>query len=118
MEPESPKTRLNKALRVPSWRVNNDYKSVAALIIHWQDCEDRGFKEESHALGNLFATDFHYNVEYYAIPSIKSQMSLDKKINSFLTVNDQANSLVIIHYGGHGDADDEDDNEKLAVWAA
>lgn len=118
MEPESPRTRLNKALQVQSWKVNNDYKSVAALIIHWQDCEDKGFKNEAHDLGNLFANDFHYNVEYYAIPSTDSHISLDNKINSFIIVNNQADSLAIIHYGGHGDADDEDDHEKLAVWAA
>ena len=118
MEPESPRTRLNNALRVQSWRINNDYKSVSVLIIHWQDSEDVGFKDEAYALGSLFANDFHYNVEYYAIPSLDSELSLDNKVTSFLKVNGQPENLVIIHYGGHGDADDEDDREKLAVWAA
>ena len=117
MEPDSPKTRLNNALRVQSWKIDNDYKSISVLVIHWHDCE-AGFKDEAHAIGDLFANDFHYYVEYYPIPSSNSYLSLDNKINSFLDRYGQLGNLIIIHYGGHGDADDEDDAEKLAVWAA
>ena len=118
MEPESPKTRLNKALQVQSWKTYNNYKSVSVLIIHWQYSDDEGFENEAHALGDLFNNDFHYDVEHYAIPSIDSHLSLDNKINTFLALKGQPDNLVIIHYGGHGDADDEDYHDKLAVWAA
>lgn len=118
MEPESPKTRLNQALRVQSWRTRNDYKAVAVLIIYWQDSDDVGFENEARSLGNLFADDFHYEVEYFMIPSLAPYLSLDNKISSFLTKHGQRDCLAIIHYGGHGDPDDEDDCEKLAVWAA
>lgn len=118
MEPESPKTRLNHGLRVQSWKSNNDYKSVSVLVIYWRDSDDKGFKDEAHALGQLFADDFHYTVEYFAIPSLGCQLKLDEKISNFLDANGQPDNLIIIHYGGHGDADDEMHQERLAVWAA
>ena len=99
------------------WKVRNEYKSISVLVLYWQDGE-RSFQDEAHRVGELFAVDFHYEVEYYEIPSDNSHRRLDTKINSFLDDHGDPDHLMIIHYGGHGDADDDNAQEKLAVWAA
>ncbi|KAL8921163.1 MAG: hypothetical protein Q9172_004159 [Xanthocarpia lactea] len=118
MEAEALRHRLNSALEFEDWALHNDYKSISVLAIYWEDGDMPGFKEEAYSIGTLFATAFHYHVDYYAIPSEDSHMELDRRINSFISEHRDSNNLLIIHYGGHGDPDDETAREKLAVWAA
>ena len=118
METGSLEEQLNSALDVENWTAHNAYRSVSVLVIYWQESDIPGFKDEASVIGDLFATEFHYAVEYYAIPSVSSYMELDKRINLFLSENGQPDHLLLLHYGGHGDPDDESDKEKLAVWAA
>ena len=117
MEAEAFKKRLNSALELKDWEINNVYKSISVLILYFED-SDTGFKDEALRIGELFAIDFHYEVEYYAIPSDHSHRRLDTKINSFLDDHGDPDHLMIIHYGGHGDPNDDNTQEKLAVWAA
>lgn len=118
METEALRKRLNSALESEAWNIRNDYKSISVLVLYWQKGDMPGFKEEAHEIGELFATDFHYDVEYFEIPSDRSHMKLDMKINSFLDAHGDPDHLMIIHYGGHGDPNDENSQKKLAVWAA
>ena len=118
METEAVKKRLNSALEFEDWRSRNDYKSVSVLVLYWQEGDLSGFKREAYEIGELFETNFHYDIEYYEIPSDNSHMELDKKINSFLDDHGGPDHLMILHYGGHGDSDDEKGQKKLAVWAA
>ena len=109
---------LNSALEFEDWTVHNEYKSISVLVLYWQDGDNPGFEREARSVGELFETDFHYDVAYYAIPSEQSFLSLDNKINSFLELHGGPDNLMIIHYGGHGDPDDRDAQERLAIWAA
>lgn len=118
METESLTRRLNSALEFEDWKIRNEYKSVSVLVLYWKDGDMPGFKDEARQVGELFAVDFHYGVEYYEIPSDNSHRRLDTKINSFLDDHGDPDHLMIIHYGGHGDPDDDNSQEKLAVWAA
>jgi hypothetical protein len=85
-------------------------------VIYWQECSTSGFKEEGTKIGCLFRADFSYNVEYFEIPSIDSQLALDVRLNELLVANRREDALLIIHYGGHGDDDDE--HQRQSVWAA
>ena len=116
METEAIKQRMNSALLVEDWKVKNDYKLVSMLVLYWQESNEPGFKDEAHRIGEVFTNEFHYDVEYFAIPLENSHRRLDSKINSLLDDHEDPDHLIIIHYGGHGDADIE--NERLAVWAA
>ena len=120
METEALRTRLNLALKTEDWKVRNEYKSVSVLVLYWQEGDMPGFKEEAHEIGEFFATHFHYDTEYYEIPSDHSHIRLDTKINSFLGDHGDPDHLMIIHYGGHGDPNDDEEKAErnLAVWAA
>ena len=117
METEAIARRLNSALEFEDWKIHNEYKSIAVLVLYFEDSET-GYKEEALRVGELFEVDFHYAVEYYAIPSNHSHRRLDSKINSFLDDHGDPDHLMIIHYGGHGDPNDDTAQAKLAVWAA
>ena len=118
MENEALRQQLNSALELEEWRIRNEYKSVSVLVLYWQDGDHPGFKKEAYQIGELFANYFHYDIQYYEIPSDNSHIALDKEINSFLEDHGGPDQLMIFHYGGHGDADDEKEQKKLAVWAA
>ena len=118
METEALRKRLNSALELEDWKSRNIYKAVSVLVLYWEEGDHLGFKKEAYEIGELFATHFHYDIEYYEIPSNKSHMELDKKINSFLDDHGGPDYLTIFYYGGHGDPDNENEQKKLAVWAA
>ncbi|KAI4190130.1 MAG: hypothetical protein L6R41_000999 [Letrouitia leprolyta] len=118
METESVRQKLNSALEFENWTLHNDYKAVSVLAIYWQDGDMPGFKDEAFAIGNFFTARFHYDVEYFAIPSDNSHIKLDQRINTYITHHGDSNNLMIVHYGGHGDPDTEPAHQKLAVWAA
>jgi hypothetical protein len=113
-EVEGP-ARLNAVLS-NYYKTRTEYNSVTVLVIYWQDCSTNGFKEEGAKIGCLFSADFSYNVEYFEIPSIDSQLALDVRLNELLIANRRDDTLLIIHYGGHGDDDDE--CKRQSVWAA
>ena len=113
------KDRFNSKLK-GVFRAENDYPEVYVLLIYWHDAGFSGFKEEADALEELFTTDFNYprdHITRFEIPLNKSQIALEIAILSFL-LNKRQDSLLIIHYGGHGDADDDNDSQKprRAVW--
>lgn len=98
------------------YKNRTEYDHVTVLALYWKECSDSGFKTEAVKLGELMKTKFNYHFEYFEIPSFGSQLALDIRLNELLATNRQANTLIIIHYGGHGELDD--DNENQSVWAA
>jgi hypothetical protein len=98
------------------FKTRADYDRVTVLVIYWQECTNSGFKQEAIKIGSLMKTAFKYNVEYFEIPSDRSQLALDVRLNELFTANQQDRTLLIIHYGGHGEIDDVHDNQS--VWAA
>ena len=118
METETIKNKINSALDFQQWQIHNQYKRVSALLFYWEESDHAGFEKEARSLGELFSNDFHFEVDYYAIPSEQSYIKLDTRINLLLSDRGHQDHLIIIYYGGHGDPNDEDGEEKLAVWAA
>lgn len=118
MEAEALKGRLNAALEVDSWKINNAYKSVSVLAIYWEDGDVPGFEEEARQITHFFKESFNFGVDIFAIPSDKCHMKLDIRINTLLDDHGYEDHLIIIHYGGHGDPDDDPAREQLSVWAA
>jgi hypothetical protein len=95
------------------------YKSVSVLVVYWSDCTDIGYKREAQIVGELFSVTFGFVVDYYEIPTNDScELELDVRISNFLLHNRDPNRLLIIHYGGHGNPDDERGQKKESVWCA
>ncbi|CAG8962190.1 hypothetical protein HYFRA_00005241 [Hymenoscyphus fraxineus] len=92
-----------------------EYNHVTVLAIYWQECSSAGYKDEAAKLGTLMKT-FNFHFEYFEIPSSDSQFALCVRLMELLAANRQDNTLLIIHYGGHGWIDDSHDNQS--VWAA
>lgn len=106
---------LNKLLS-KYYKKRAEYDRVTVLVIYWQECSNSGFKKEAINIGTLMKTAFNFTVEFFEIPSIGSQLALDVRLNELFTSNLQDGTLIIIHYGGHGEIDDDNDNQS--VWAA
>ncbi|KAH8589141.1 hypothetical protein B0O99DRAFT_692715 [Bisporella sp. PMI_857] len=111
------KDELNRSLE-GRFKRTTDYDAVAVLVIYWKKCKNKGYKDEAHKVGELFSQDFGYSVQYYGIPSIDSELEMDARINTYLRDNRKVDTLLIIHYGGHGNADDEYGQSQESVWCA
>ncbi|KAI1088282.1 hypothetical protein F5B19DRAFT_472144 [Rostrohypoxylon terebratum] len=96
-----------------------DYQDVKVLALYWEEAETDGFKTEGAAVCRLFQDLFHYPTREFAIPSKDSLFNLTRFM--FQEIPQKENrSLCIIHYGGHGDRDDDKHSgqERRSVWAA
>jgi hypothetical protein len=108
---------LNKSLD-GRFKRKTAYDAVAVVVIYWKKCTDKSYKNESFQVGKLFTEDFGYSVQFYKIPETDSELEMDARINKYLRDNRNADTLLIIHYGGHGNADDEYGQNKESVWCA
>ncbi|MCJ1307052.1 hypothetical protein MMC25_000698 [Agyrium rufum] len=98
-----------------------DSEVVKFLLEHGADPHRvDGYEEEALKIVKLFRNGFHYHAERYAIPSEGSQKALSKRIVDFIDAHDETENLLVVHYGGHGDenADQNLDDERRSVWAA
>ncbi len=101
------------------------YSYAKVLILYWQDGHE-DFRKEGQELGQMLKELFQYAVEEFAIPTSQSYLQLHNFVTqSMLHVTKSAEEkrgapLLIIHYGGHGDQNDDKikGEEKRSVWAA
>ena len=115
--------QVNQKLR--SSACTRAYSYAKVLILYWQDGHE-DFRKEGQELGQMFRDSFQYAVEEFAIPTSQSYLQLHNFVTqSMLHVTKSAEEkggapLLIIHYGGHGDQDDDvsKGEEKRSVWAA
>ena len=115
---------LNRQIQLQS--VSSAYQAVKVIILYWEQNDNTGYREEGQALGELFERSFGYDVEGFPIPSATSYLSLHNFVTkSLLNVIKTAKEkgglpLLIIHYGGHGDRNDDgrQGDERRSVWAA
>ena len=121
---EKLKNHFNKSLKGLSQKQLNDYTTIRVLLLYW-DCEevdDRNkatFKSEAYGLESYFRSQLNYNaVEHFPIPTSDSQLSLSNKIGQTLISANDPSSLLIIHYGGHGDEDIANGGLQRSVWSA
>jgi hypothetical protein len=92
------------------------YRSVSVLVICWAESNDDGFEKEARDIGNLFGIEFKYDIEHYRIPSKNSHIEVNHKISNYLKEHSGQETLLIIHYGGHGDANDGTDELRRSIW--
>jgi hypothetical protein len=114
---ENLKGTLNEHL-VGEFRSSDHYTDVWVLVLWWEDGDYPGFKIEGEDIKNIFEQGYRFAVETYSIPSKRSQICLDNRISQFIIDHDEDGSLLILHYGGHGDEDDGHGRESRSVWAA
>ncbi|KAK4205083.1 hypothetical protein QBC40DRAFT_65783 [Triangularia verruculosa] len=90
---------------------------VKVLVTYWQDGDHPGYKTEGEEVGQLFQSLFHFDVETFPIPSSDSYVALLGAVTGGLAAKP---SLFIVHYGGHGDKNDDHKNGEIrrSVWAA
>ena len=112
-------TQFNRELAAYLFRPFHDYDSIVVLLIHWEQSDDPGFKEETEKLKDFFEIELGYDVKVYPIPSQKSYWCLDYEFNTILR-HLEPSTLLIVHYGGHGDPDNNKDKgqDRGSVWAA
>lgn len=96
-----------------------DCRKVEALMLYWED-GDEDFKKEARSVQQVWEDVFHFTVTHYPIPSNNSYFALFATLCNHISSLGDGSSLLIIHYGGHGDADDDKSlgQECRSVWAA
>ncbi|KAI9740262.1 MAG: hypothetical protein M1834_004840 [Cirrosporium novae-zelandiae] len=83
----------------------NLYSKVACFLMNWVD-DDMGTNGEVEQLQEIFGTTFGYLTHSFKIPSQNSQKIATKEISDFVWAHDSPDSLIILYYGGHGEARD------------
>ncbi|OIW26652.1 hypothetical protein CONLIGDRAFT_482534 [Coniochaeta ligniaria NRRL 30616] len=79
------------------------YTKAEALVISWQDGgrTQQPFKDQRDKLGQELEA-YNFGVETFDIPSAKPYQTLFRKLNEFLSHDDQG-TLLVVYYGGHGE---------------
>ena len=91
-----------------------EYTSVTALLLYWKE-NDIKPEQEVDAVRELFEKDFGYTSITFPIPSWRAQQELNRELSALVAnYSTKLDSLILIYYAGHGEADD---NGK-SVWAA
>lgn len=68
------------------------------------------------ALHKIFAEDFHFETEFFQIPSEKWETALNTKVANFIYEYDSPDNMVIVYYAGHGYVGKETKQFKLAAY--
>ena len=66
-------------------------------------------------LKDILQNKFHFETDYFEIPSEKCQTSLQKKLSEFCLENDDPDCLAILYYAGHGYLGKDTSQYKLAA---
>ena len=107
------KTAANAALKDQFGR--DSCEEVKALLLNWQ-ANDLALKipergsliiDETKKLMGIFRDVYHFDTEYYSIPSENAQLQVQKLLASLLVdlANKKAEKkrvLLIVYYNGHG----------------
>jgi hypothetical protein len=111
-------TRLTDELN-RDYENGNDYIGGSLLSLYWQQADNAGYKEESDKVVQFFGS-MGFDTAVYPIPPDNSHIELLSRIISLIKSQGKPGFLIVIHYGGHGDADNDRgmDREAQAVWAA
>ena len=112
------KTRLTSELS-RDFENRNDYTGGSLLSLYWEDADDVGYKDESSKVIQFFDS-LGFDPAAFPIPSENSHIELLSRVVHFVRSQGKPGHLLVIHYGGHGDPDNDRgmDRESQAVWAA
>lgn len=106
---------LNQALKksFPSPRDIYPYTAVYVLLLRWSD-DDLMVQSEIEGLRSVFERQFRFDVQEWQIPGKGAQRALQEKIYGFQYAHQIESELLIVYYGGHGEAD----RRGRSIWRA
>jgi len=107
------------------------YAAVKALVLYWENSDRLSeYRGEARKVKSFFEK-LNYETELYPIPDTNSQLAVHAFIaKQMVSLADSmsilgAPCLLIVHYGGHGDKDDDrhyagpgGPQKRRAVWRA
>ena len=114
---------INKALEANFRKPFGEYDSIAVRAIYWKG-EEEGYKKESEAVVSFFKDNLRYD-NVGLLPIVEgegdhSQETLRFHLSQLIYEHGgNPNKLLILHYGGHGDPDDDysGGEEQKSVWS-
>lgn len=107
-------TELAASLEDYQPRRQQRYSAVNVLLLYWKDADIPSGKD-SKDLGRMFREHFNYRTHCYEIPSSdQAGLSLTVHLSHFLKDYGGSDDLVLVHYGGHGEASDA---QSQCTWA-
>ncbi|KAL8732293.1 MAG: hypothetical protein Q9166_002865 [cf. Caloplaca sp. 2 TL-2023] len=105
---------LQKAISNSFPRPKTLYTAVHVLLLRWAE-DDLNVQEELATLKRVFESQFRFATEQWDIPSQNSTRALQTKLYNFQDTHQSEDELLIVYYGGHGDADRR---RGRSIWAA
>ncbi|KAL8680082.1 MAG: hypothetical protein Q9224_006975, partial [Gallowayella concinna] len=105
---------LQKAIANSFPRPKTLYIAVHVLLLRWAE-DDLNVQEELTVLKTVFEDQFKFATEQWDIPSHNSTRALQTKLYDFQNAHQSEDELLILYYGGHGDADRR---RGRSIWAA
>ncbi|KAL2189199.1 hypothetical protein L209DRAFT_763766 [Thermothelomyces heterothallicus CBS 203.75] len=91
------------------------YRKVKVLLMSW-DRDDLGIEPEARKLEAVFRGLYHYDTEYWKIPSRRSAVELSRKVADLVDEHGQEGNLLILYYAGHARPSEQPGGSP--VWAA
>lgn len=91
------------------------YRKVKVLLMTWEK-DDLGVETEVRNLESVFRGLYHYDTEYWKIPSRRSAVEVSRKVADLVDAHGQEGNLLILYYGGH--ARPSEQHGGGPVWAA
>ena len=106
---------LDRALQssFPASKDSYPYTAVHVLLLRWSD-DDLSVQSEINGLKIVFERYFGFEVQEWQIPSKGGHRALQAKIYGFQIAHQIESELLIVYYGGHGEAD----RRGRSVWRA
>lgn len=104
---------LQKAIQTSFPRAAHPYVAVTVLLLRWID-DDLNIQVELDRLRNVFDFQFNFTTEQWNIPSKNSTRALQAKLYDFQEAHQSESELLIVYYGGHGEAS----RRGKSIWAA
>jgi hypothetical protein len=91
------------------------YRNVKVLLMSW-DRDSLDFQDQVKSLESVFRGLYHYDTEYWKIPSRRSAVELSRKVANLVDAHGQEGNLLILYYGGHARPSEQSGGSP--VWAA
>ena len=110
-------SRVNEEFTRHFTEPRRPYKDVKFLGVVWKERDSPGFMEEARQLEELFRQTYNFGSSIFEIPTENCQSELKDAIFQLVQEFGHAGSLLIVHYGGHGDPTPPG-NGYRSVWAA
>lgn len=91
------------------------YRRVKVLLMSW-DKDDLDLHDQIRSLESVFRGLYHYDTEYWKIPSRRSAVELSRKVANLVDAHGQEGNLLVLYYGGHARPNEQAGGSP--VWAA